>query len=1050
MKLDFNQIHTHSCASKRDALSKVSDLVSEAKRLGQRAIAVTDHGVLHSIPELFRECRKQGIKAVAGMEGYLTEDINDPDSKTNYHQLLIAINETGWKNLMRLSSEAYTYFHNRPRFDWAMMEKYSEGIIATSSCLSGVIPSYIKKGILTESVRLIKRYRQIFGDRFYLEIQPTPIPEQQIVNRELVLLSKMSGTPLVATGDVHYAKQEDYLAHQGVLALGWAKKLKHPDEPAYPCEEHYWMKPGELILEEFVSQGFDRETIITAINNTGVIVDCVDFDLKKEKDLLPEFPLPEGVTDKNKYIGELVKEGMLRKYKPVTKEVVERIKFELSVIKEKGYVDYFLVVADAIKYGKSIDIIFAPGRGSGGGSVVAYCLDITEVDPIEYNLYFERFLDVTRFKMPDIDTDVEDVRRYELINYLRSKYGAEMVSQVANYGRMTARLAFKNACMVYDIPFKEAKRITELVDGSPNMTIEKARSLNQELVYFMDTCSDKFKQKDNDAFVSAREISWMAQKFEGVMDKLGKHAGGVLIASEPIANYFPTYLPDHLDKGTVVCQWDKDDLEELGGVKFDFLGLKTLRMIGLAVKSIEAEHGVKIDPNEIMRSPKDPKVYELISTGKTQNMFQFGSSMMQGLCARVAPTQFMDIVAITSLGRPAALNSGDTQRWIDIRNGLSEEVYSHPDEVQVTGETKGIIAFQEHVMRLVNVFAGWTLGKGDSLRKKSVEELEAMREEFVYDSVVNYGFASFGTEETRDAFKSQMNELWGRIIAYSGYGFNKSHAVAYSMITYITAWLELYYPSHWLSAIMSTKMGDKEVIAQGLADIKANGFDFNPPDINKSETIFTAHNNKITFPLSVINGVGDKAVQSIMEERSKQPFTSLEDILSRIPKRQLNAKVMKGLIFAGSFDSLYPELDRQAIYEDYMVIKGESKKKLEEVASQEWNDTVKANYEKDLLGVFISCHPLQKYHFRNWQEFVDGGQALVGGIITKVKAFNDKKGNRMAFVSLDTYQGNREVVVFSSTYAKFESLLVVDSVVMIDGKKQNESLLANKIKPLEV
>ncbi|WP_240528367.1 DUF655 domain-containing protein [Bacillus cereus] len=655
----------------------------------------------------------------------------------------------------------------------------------------------------------------------------------------------------------------------------------------------------------------------------------------------------------------------------------------------------------------------------------------------------------------DIDTDVEDVRRYELINYLRSKYGTDKVSQVANYGRMTARLAFKNACMVYDIPFKEAKKITELVDNSPNMTIEKARSLNQELVYFMDTCSDKFKQKDNDAFVSAREISWMASKFEGVIDKLGKHAGGVLIASEPIAEYFPTYLPDHNDKDTVVSQWDKDDLEELGGVKFDFLGLKTLRMIGLAVKSIETEHGVKIDPNEIMRSPKDPKVYELISTGKTQNMFQFGSSMMQGLCQRVAPKEFMDIVAITSLGRPAALNSGDTQRWIDIRNGLSDEVYSHPDEVQVTGETKGIIAFQEHVMKLVNVFAGWTLGKGDSLRKKSVEELEAMRLEFVADSLKNLSDSGKLVGEFEDRLKANesMHELWDRIIAYSGYGFNKSHAVAYSMITYMTAWLELYYPAHWLSAIMSTKMGDKEVIAQGLADIKANGFEFNPPDINKSELIFTAHNNKITFPLSVINGVGDKAVQVILEERAKQPFTSIEDILSRVPKRSVNAKVMKGLIFAGAFDSLYPNMTRLGIYAHYMDLKGMTKKEKEtflEVNNQGWSDTVKANWEKELLGVYISAHPLQKYHFRNWQEFSEGGQALVGGIVTKVKAFLDKNKNKMAFVSLDTYQGQREVVVFSSTYAKFEHLLAVDSVVMIDGKKQNESLLANSIKTLEV
>lgn len=1042
MKLDFNQIHTHSCASKRDALSKVSDLVSEAKRLGQRAIAISDHGVLHAIPELYRECRKQGVKPIAAMEGYLTEDVNDPDSKTNYHQLLIAINETGWKNLMRLSSEAYTHFHNRPRFDWAMMEKYSEGIIATSSCLSGVIPSLLKRGgTIRESKMYLERYMNIFGDRFYLEIQPTPIPEQQIVNANLINISQSYDVPLVATGDVHYAKQEDYLAHQGVLALGWAKKLKHPDEPAYPCEEHYWMKPGELILEEFVSQGFDRETIITAINNTGVIVDCVDFDLKKEKDLLPQFELPKGYENKNTLIGEMVKEGMLRKYKPVTKEVVERIKFELDVIREKGYVDYFLVVADAIKWCKEQGIIVNP-RGSVGGSVVAYCLDITEIDSIKYHLYFERFLDITRFKMPDVDLDCESARRGELLDYLRGKYGSDKVCQVTNYGRMTAKLAFKNACQVYDIPFKESKMITELVDDAPKMTIEKARKLNPALVEFMDKSTEKFKQKDNDAYVTAQEISWMAQKFEGVMDKLGKHAGGVLIASEPIANYFPTYLPDHLDKDTVVCQWDKDDLEELGGVKFDFLGLKTLGTIGLAVKSIKEEYGIDIDYREIMRTPDDPKVFELIATGKTQNMFQFGSNMMQNLCQRVKPNNIMDIVAINSLGRPAALNSGDTQRWIDIRNGLSEEVYSHPDEVQVTGETKGIIAYQEHVMRLVNVFAGWTLGKGDSLRKKSVEELEAMRDEFVSDCFFN-GHTSTQSQQS-------MNELWDRIIAYSGYGFNKAHAVEYSLMTYMSAWLELYYPAHWLAAVMTVKMDKKEKVAQGLADIKANGFDFNPPDINLSGITFTAHNNKITFPLSVINGVGDKAVQSIMDERSKQPFTSLEDILSRIPKRQLNAKVMKGLIFAGAFDSLYPELDRNLIYTHYMTLKGMTKKERETLEGMEWSDTIKANYEKDLLGVFISCHPLQKYHFRNWQEFIEGGQALVGGIITKVKSFLDKNKNKMAFVSLDTYQGQREVVVFSSTYAKFESLLVVDSVVMIDGKRQNESLLANSIKTLSV
>lgn len=1041
IKLDLNQLHTHSCASKRDAHSKVADLVSEAKRLGQRAVAVTDHAVLHSIPELFRECAKQGVKPIAGAELYLTENVNDPDSKTNYHQLLIAINETGWKNLMKLSSEAYTHFHNRPRVDWAMLEKYSEGIIATSSCLSGVIPKAIISGDYNLAGEYIQRYKRIFGDRFYLEIQPTPIAEQQIVNRHLLDFSPMFNIPLVATGDVHYAKQEDKLAHQGMLALGWSKKLKHPDEPAYPCEEHYWMKPAEVMLNDFTSQGFDHDTIVEAINNTGVIVDRVDFQLEKKKDLLPEFELPEGYSTSDQLIADMVKEGMLRKYNPVTREVIERIKFELGVIREKGYQDYFLLVSDAIKWCKEQGIIVGAGRGSAGGSILAYCMDITEIDPIKYGLYFERFLDITRQKMADIDSDLEDSRRYELIDYLRSKYGIDHVAQIVNYGRMTARLAFKNACMVYDIPFGQAQKIVSLVDDSPNMTIEKARSINPELVNFMDKSNEKFEQKDNKGtFVTAREISWLAQKFEGVIDKFGKHAGGILVMDEPVSNHIPTYLPDPKDHDTVVTQFDKDDVEDLGGVKLDFLGLKTLRMVGYAVSSIEREHGTKIDANEIMRNPTDPKVYELISSGNTQNLFQFNSSGMMGMCKRAKPSNFNDCVAITSLYRPAALSSGETWKWCDIKNGLEEPYYGHPDEEKLLGETYGIITYQEDVMRLVNHFAGWSFGKGDSLRKKSADELEAMREEFLQDCTVN-GYPS-----------DKMNELWSRIINYSGYGFNKAHGVAYTKLTYLTAWLETYYKEHWLSAIMSTKIGDQEIIAQGFQDIKHAGFDFQAPDINQSELIFTANSGKIVFPLSVIKGVGDKAVEEIMLARSQGVFTSLEDFMSRVNLRKVNTKVMRHLIFAGAFDSLYPSMTRLGVYCEYKNLKGMTKKEKESLLEEEqqgWNDEVKAKWEKDLLGVFISTHPLARYHFKNWQEYRDGDwNALIGGVVTKVKTFMDKNKQRMAFLTVDTLQCPREVVVFASTYKKYEGLLVEGNTLMLTGKKDGEKMLLSKAKEL--
>jgi len=471
-------------------------------------------------------------------------------------------------------------------------------------------------------------------------------------------------------------------------------------------------------------------------------------------------------------------------------------------------------------------------------------------------------------------------------------------------------------------------------------------------------------------------------------------------------------------------------------------------MIGLAVKSIEKEHGIKIDANVIMRNPTDPKVFELIASGKTQNLFQFNSIGMQGLCKRAKPTKFMDCVAITSLYRPAALGNGDTWKWCDIKNGLEEVHYSHPEEEQITGETYGIITFQEDVMHLVNHFAGWTLGKGDSLRKKSADELEAMRDEFISDScdLYNEEYMRGGT------FYNQMDELWTRIVNYMGYGFNKSHGVAYTMITYITGWLETYYPEHWLSAIMSTKMGDQEIIAQGFQDIKHAGFDFQAPDINQSELIFTANSGKIVFPLSVIKGVGDKAVEEVMEARSQGVFTSLEDFMSRVNLRRVNTKVMRHLIFAGAFDSLYPSMTRLGVYCKYKNLKGMTKKEKESLLEEEqqgWNDEVKAKWEKDLLGVFISTHPLARYHFKNWQEYRDGDwNALIGGVVTKVKTFMDKNKQRMSFLTVDTLQCPREVVVFASTYKKYEGLLVEGATLMLTGKKDGEKMLLSKAKEL--
>jgi len=1017
--------------SRRDAHSKIDKLVAKAKSNGQKAIGLTDHGVLHGIPALFREGKKQGVKAIAGFEGYFAPQGRDQKG-SHFHQLVIAKNDEGFRNMSKLSSEAFmSGFYNKPRFDWELLRQHCEGLILTSSCLAGMIPQAILKGEMKEARKIALEFYKIFADDFYLEIQPTNTAEQKMVNRELVKISEELGIQLLASCDVHYVEPEDMKAHMGMLALGREQKMA--DAPQYPSEESYWLKDSKTVYLDFKAQGFPQETIVAAMNNTGKVADKCTFELKKEKDHLPAFPLPEGYTSNDVLIGDMVKEGLMRKVPIKTKEYIERIKFELSVIREKGYQDYFLIVSDAIKYGKSKGIMFAPGRGSAAGSLVAYLMDITEVDPIIHGLYFERFLDITRSKMPDIDTDIEDARRYEVLNYLKKKYGWDKVSQVINYGTMTARLAFKNALMVYDIPFKEAQGISDMIPDVLGITIEDAYKTNPNILRMKKgTIKD-----DKGRLVKCAEIFDLAERFEGVVDKLSKHAGGILITPTPISDNFPVYGSTE----EMVTQWDKDDLEKLGGVKFDFLGLKTLRMVGLCVRSIKNEHGIDIDVNEIARKANDPEVYKRITEGRTQNSFQFNSSGMQQLCKAVKPTEFPHLVAINALYRPPALASGDTWRYARIKNGQEQEHYSHPDEKRITGETFGVITYQEHVMEIVHQFAGWDYGVGDQLRKKSAEELEGMRQQFIHDAFEKYGFGP-----DNDVFEAQMDELWSRIVQYMGYGFNKSHGVAYTMISYITVWLETHYEEHWQAAIMSVKSGEQDKIAQVFQDVKRAGFEFQAPDINESSENFTAMNGKIVFPLGTILGVGDGAVNDIMAHK---PFSSLEDLMERCNLRVVSKRALKPLIFAGAFDKMYPELTRKEIFVKYLELKKDGKKNIEEAQEMEWNDNVMAEWEKTLLGVYITKHPLDKYHFKAWSSFRDGeSNCLIGGKVSKVKSFLDKKKNKMAFVSIDTLEGIREVVVFSSTFGKTEGLLKKGNMVMIDGKVDGEKLIANKVKEL--
>lgn len=1035
VKIDFVQLHDHSCMSRRDAHSRIDKLVEKAKANGQRAIGLTDHGVLHGIPQLFREAKKQGIQAIAGFEGYFAPESRSTASP-HFHQVVFAKNKVGFKNMSKLSSEAFmSGFYNKPRFDWELLEKHKEGLILTSSCLAGQIPQLILEGELKQARKVAQKFHSVFGEDYYLEIQPTPTDAQKVVNKELIIMAQELNIQLVATGDVHYVDKEDQKAHLAMLCLGRAQKMH--EVKGYDGEEHYYLKTAREVASDFLSQGYDKEMIIQAMNNTGAIADKCDFKLEKEQDFLPDFPLPKGYTSNDRLIGDMVKEGLMRKIPIKSKEYIERIKFELGVIREKGYQNYFLIVADSIKFCKENGIMVNFGRGSCAGSLVAFLLDITEVDPIEHGLFFERFLDITRSKMPDIDTDIEDERRHEVLDYLKEKYGHDKVAQIVNYGTMTAKLAFKNALMVYDVPFGKAQEISNLIPDVLGITITQAYELAPELKRKRkETIQSNLDKDGKTRTIKLDDVFDLAERFEGVVDKLSTHAGGILITPDPISDNFPVYG----DRDKMVTQWDKDDLEALGGVKFDFLGLKTLRMVGLALKSIEAEHGIKIDINKVAREANDPLVYERITKGDTQNSFQFNSSGMQQLCKAVKPTEFAHIVAINALYRPPALASGDTWRYARIKNGEEKEYYSHEDEKKITGETFGVITYQEHVMQLVHWFANWDYGMGDKLRKMKTEQLEELRSKFIEDACSDWGWGA------DSEFAQQMDEIWTRIVQYMGYGFNKSHGVAYTMLTYVTVWLEAHYPEHWQASIMTVKMGEQDKLAQVFQEIKKAGFEFQAPDINLSSEIFTAKKGRIVFPLGAILGVGDQAVLDLME---KKPFDSMEDLMERCNLRVVSKRAMKPLILSGAFDLMYPELTRKDVLVKYLTLKKDGKKSIEEAQEMEWNEDIQAEHEKTLLGVYITKHPLQKYHFRNWTEWSEGQSgALVGGKISKVKNFKDKKQNKMAFATVETLEGPRELVVFASSMTKAEPFLKKGLMVMVEGKKDGEKLIVNKFKEL--
>lgn len=1030
MENNYVHLHLHSCHSERDAFINVFDLAKRVKELKQEAFAITDHGVMHAIPDAFEAAKKQGIKAIAGCEVYETD--KQGSKEEHFHMILLAKNKQGYHNLMTIVSDAFENgFYSRPRTDWEKLEQYKEGLILSSACLGARIPQMFLRGDDNKAYEYAKRYKEMFGEDFYLELQTNTTAEQKIINQKLIEISKVLGIEMIVTADVHYLLESDATHHVEMLCLSRKKTMLSDDVPSYPGGNDYYLMNGDEVYRSLKSQGIDEAIIRKAMDNTVDIARRINFELEKEETILPVIS-----DDANKELRQLVQSNFLNRLrstfkgnKEMANKYFERAKFELETIIQKGMADYFLIVADYIKFAKESGIMVAPGRGSSAGSLVAYILGITEVDPIKYGLFFERFIDLTRNKLADIDTDFEDVRRHEVVAYLQRKYGAERVAKIGTTGTMTARKAFRNALKVYDIPFKESTRITSLIPDEAGTTIADAYEESSELWRLR---KSKIKRNDGQT-ISLEEVFKCAEAFEGKTDNHGTHAAGVLLTPEPVKSYFPT-------RGKVdelVTQYVMGDIEALGGVKFDILGLKTLTIIGYAVRSIERAEGRKIDVHKVMKEANEREVYELISKGDTHDLFQIASSGMQQLCKRLKPTEFKDVVAITALYRPSALASGDTWKYADIKNGLKPMKLTHPEEKHYLGDTYGLILYQEQVMQLVKHFADWDYTIGDKLRKMNTEQLEERRPEFIEDA---------NKKGYTDA--KQMDKIWTKIVNYMGYGFNKSHAVAYTMLTYMTAWLKVFYPTHWVAAQMSVNVGDHDKIADSFLDIRRNGFTVRPPDVNLSQHIFEVDGNDIVFPMSIIKGVGEAAINELI---AKRPFTSLEDMMKKCNLRVVSKRAMKPLILAGAFDKLYPDKDRKEIFAMYLTLKGESAANRKAWEETKWDEAVQSQTEMELCGVYFKEHFLEKFKFKNFfTDFDSGKNAIAVGTFKRVKKIRDKNKNDMGFMTIETPHGQLEVVVFASTWAKTHHLFSSGKILIVEGRKDGDKLLANTIREADL
>ena len=1035
----FVHLHVHTQYSLLDGAIRLPDLMAKVKEYDMPAVAMTDHGNLFGVIDFYEMALDNGIKPIIGCEVYLAQDYKQKTKKEKLnHLLLLAENEIGYHNLLKLVSISHLEgFYYKPRVDKNLLAQYHEGLIALSACLQGEVPSLILQNRYEDAQKAVQEYLDIFGKgNFYLELQANGLPEQEIVNKELIKLGEKLGLPLVATNDCHYLQKEDASAHDILLCIQTGKNINDPNRMRFGTDQFYFKSPQEMITT--------FSEIPQAIKNTSEIKERCNIKLELDTYHFPVFPLPEGETV-NSYLKKSAEKGLKQKLSILglndtrQKAYWERLNYELKVITQMGFAGYFLIVADIIRHAKKKGILVGPGRGSAAGSLVAYALDITEIDPLRYNLLFERFLNPERKSLPDIDTDICMERRDEVLKYISRKYGGkEHVAQIITFGKMQARAVVRDVGRALNMPYQEVDRIAKLIPPFLNITLEEAIKTEPRLQ----------EQAEQDKRV--KKLLEIAQCLEGLPRHASTHAAGIVISDDkPIMHYLPLYRGT---KGEVITQFDMKGVERVGLIKFDFLGLKTLTVINKTLSLIKKHRGNSFDLRNI--SLNDKATYKLLSNGDTTGVFQLESSGMKELLRRLKPNCFEDLIALIALYRPGPLESGMVEDFIKRKHGKIPIKYELPQLEPILKETYGVILYQEQVMQIAVTLAGYTSGQADNLRKamgKKKPEIMAQEKKRFVEGVVKNGIS-----------RKKAEYIFNLIEKFAGYGFNKSHSTAYALIAYRTAYLKTYYPLEFMAALLTCEMTSQDGIVKYVNECRDNKIEILPPDINRSEIDFIVEDGKIRFSLAAIKNVGTAAVPYILKARAEKPFNSLDDFCQRVDLHKVNKRVIESLIKAGAFDSLKVKRSQLMFILQEVMEKAQRKQRGSKVNQlslfdlsetevsdkslpmiDEWTEDVRLNYEKEALGFYLTGHPLHSYEQTlkelsntNTEEITnlaDRTPVMLGGIITALKEINSKKGERMAFATLEDIRGKIEVVIFSNLYREARDYFRKDQPLFISG-----------------